>query len=225
LTGNWQITLNRHASTQPQNYSGFLVQSGDAIAGSVILGGGCSGVGPVVGKMDGQNLSLTINQFGQELTLTGAVPSSSGFMSGDFSTLAGACNAFPNTGTWTAIEVPPVAGTFHGTFTSAGNGAAVSVTGTLAQGPNTGNSNAPLTGTMAISGSATFCDYLTTASVTGLISGTNVTLNLFGPEGSQIAQIPASIVPDGTSITGNYSFQGVSSSCTGDTGIMRLTFP
>src|SRR5215472_1759256 len=89
LTGNWQITLNRHASTQPQNYSGFLVQSGDAIAGSVILGGGCSGVGPVVGKMDGQNLSLTINQFGQELTLTGAVPSSSGFMSGDFSTLAG----------------------------------------------------------------------------------------------------------------------------------------
>src|SRR5215471_6974840 len=54
LTGNWQITLNRHASTQPQNYSGFLVQSGDAIVGSVILGGGCSGVGPVVGKMDGQ---------------------------------------------------------------------------------------------------------------------------------------------------------------------------
>jgi hypothetical protein len=225
LSGNWQITLSRHASTQPQIYSGFLVQSGSAIAGSVVLGGGCSGVGPVIGKMDGENLSLTINQFGQDLTLTGSVPSASGFLGGDFSTLAGACNAFPNTGTWTAIEVPPLAGTFHGTFTSAGSGSVVNVTGTIAQGPNTGNSNASLNGTVTTTGSAQFCDYLTVASINGLISGTTVTLGLFGPEGTQITQIPASIAPDGTSLTGNYSFQGISSSCTGDTGIVQLMFP
>ena len=74
LTGNWEITLNRHASTIPLTFSGFMVQSGNAVTGSMVLGDGCKGVGPVNGTLDSQKLSLTINEFGQDLSLEGPLP-------------------------------------------------------------------------------------------------------------------------------------------------------
>src|SRR5215472_419887 len=118
LSGNWSITLNRHAATDPQTFSGFLLQSGTTLNGSVILGDGCSGVGPVTGTLDGQNLSMTINEFGQDISLAGSVPSGNGILSGAFSTLPGGCTGFPNTGTWVAQLIPTIGGTFHGTLVS-----------------------------------------------------------------------------------------------------------
>jgi hypothetical protein len=224
LSGNWEITLNRHASTVPQVFSGFLLQSGNSIGGSVILGGGCQGVGPVTGTLDNQQLSLTIHEFGQDVTLVGSAPSSSGFLGGDFSTLPGGCTEFPNTGTWSAQMIPPFGGSFHGTLTSASNGT-VSFSGNLTQGPNTGDSNAALSGNLATTGSPQFCSYLTSASITGLISGTAVTLNLFGSDGVQITQINATAAADATSITGPYIFQKISDSCFGDQGTIQITFP
>jgi hypothetical protein len=224
LSGNWEITLDRHASTVPLTFSGFLLQSGNSVSGSVILGGNCQGVGPVKGTLDSQKLSLTISEFGQDLTLVGSAPSSSGFLAGDFSTLPGGCTAFPNTGTWSAQMIPPLGGSFHGTLTSTSNGT-VNFTGTLAQGPNTGDSNAPLSGSVATTGSQQFCSYLTSASITGLVSGTAVTLNLFGPNGVQTTQINATASADGTSITGPYVFQTISNSCFGDQGTLQITFP
>ena len=224
LSGNWEITLNLHASTVPLTLSGFLLQSGSSIAGSVILGGNCQGVGPVNGTLDSQKLSLTISEFGQDLTLVGSAPSSSGFLAGDFSTLPGGCTAFPNTGTWSAQMIPPLTGSFHGTLTSTSNGT-VNFMGTLAQGANTGDSNATLSGDLTTAGSQQFCSYVTSASITGLISGTAVTLNLFGPDGVQTTQINATASTDGTSISGPYVFQKISNSCFGDQGTMQITFP
>jgi hypothetical protein len=224
LSGNWAITLDRHAVTDPQTFSGFLVQSGNAISGSVILGDGCQGVGPVTGTLDSQKLSMTINEFGQEVSLVGDVPSGNGFISGSFSTLPGGCTQFPNTGTWSARLIPPVGGNFHGTLTSTKNGI-VNVTGNLGQGPNTGASNATITGNIVASAPQQFCAYLTSATISGVISGTQATLNLFGPDGVQTTQIDGTLTPDSTSLTGPYVFQRISNSCFGDQGTLQITFP
>jgi hypothetical protein len=191
----------------------------------VILDGGCEGVGPVAGTVDGQKVAMTINEFGQELSLTGDVPSGSGgFLSGDFSTLPGGCTAFPNTGTWLARLVPPISGKFHGTMSSPSNGT-VDVTGMLVQGPNTGASNATVTGTIAAEPPPQFCDYLTTGTISGVVSGTSVMLNVFGPTGVQITQVNATITPDATTLTGEYLFAKISNNCLGDQGTLQITFP
>lgn len=226
LTGNWKITLNRHASNTPLNYSGFLIQSGSAVNGSVILGGGCQGVGPVTGTVDNQKVEMTINQFGQDLSLTGDIPTGSGgVLSGEFSTLAGGCTNFPNTGTWLARLVPPLNSKFHGTLTSPSNGT-IEVTGTLVQGPNTGGSTATLTGTIDAQPPQPFCAYLTTATMSGVISGTFVTLNVFGPTGVQITQVQGTITPDATALAAqNVIFGTLSNSCLGDNTTLQITFP
>lgn len=235
LSGNWQISLNRHVEPNPALvFSGFLIQSGNSVSGTVSLGSNCLGVGPITGTVNDQNVALTINEFGEEISLQGSMPTATQPMAGEFSNLAGGCTAYTNTGTWTAIQIAPIAGAFHGSFVSSpaiGNGT-VDVTGTINQGPNTGNSNASLSGNINATSSAQFCSYLSSATITGLISGTAVVLNLYGPNGAEIAQIgnlsstPAvTVTPDGTSITGMYVFPATSTGCTGDEGTFQLTFP
>ena len=229
LTGNWEITLQRHGLPEPLTYTGFLIQNGSSITGSVILGDACSGVGPVTGTVNGQNLTLDINEFGQDLSLIGNMTAGSAPIGGQFSTAAGACTTFDtSTGTWSAVPVTPLNGSFTGVLSSTADTGLppVNVTGTLTQGPNTGASNAILSGTItATSAASSFCSYLTTATLTGTISGEVVTLNLYGPDGSLISQISAAtITPDGASLSGEYAFQQISKSCTGDSGTLQLTF-
>jgi hypothetical protein len=234
ISGNWEISLQRHAHPGSLTFSGFMLQSGSTINGSMILGGGCNGVGPLSGTLNGQNLSLTIDEFGQEISLNGTLPSgspsSSTFISGGFSALAGGCADFASTGTWSATRVTPIAGTFHGTMTGAAT--TFNVSGSLTQGANTGSSTATLTGTIVATGAAHFCPYLTSATINGLISGTTVTLDLFDSTGAQITQItPASVTANGASLSCTagsatcYSFQAISNSCTGENGAIQLTFP
>jgi|HubBroStandDraft_6_1064221.scaffolds.fasta_scaffold00141_30 hypothetical protein len=238
LSGNWVLTLQRHAHPVPVVYTGFLLQSGSSVAGSVILGGGCDGVGPVVGTLDGANLSLTINEFGQDVSLTGTLPtgspSGSTFIGGAFSSVAGGCADFVSTGTWSAVRVTPLSGTFHGTLVGVSNSTTdtFNVTGTLTQGANTASSNAMLSGSITATGAPHFCAYLSTATITGLISGTGVTLNLFDSTGNQITQIaPASVATTGTSLTcaqgatSCFTFPAISNACTGEQGTIQLSFP
>lgn len=242
LSGNWEITLQRHAHPGALLFSGFMLQSGSAVTGSLILGGGCEGVGTVTGTLQGQNLALTVDEFGQEISLTGTLPagspSGSTFISGPFSALAGGCATYASTGTWSATQVTPISGTFHGTFVSSsssgGGPDTFNVTGSLTQGPNTGASSATLTGTVTATSTPHFCPYLTSATINGVISGTSVTLNLFDTTGSQIAQVaPATITSNAASLacstaaSGNvcYSFPPISSSCPGEQGAIQLSFP
>ena len=237
LSGNWQMSL----AVSPQStltFTGFLLQSGKSVTGSFILGSDCPGVGSVTGTVEGQNVTLAVNQFGNNVSFAGSMPSSNAPITGSFSNLSAGCAFDPDSGAWTASPVAPLTGSFHGTFTSAasiGNGT-LNVTGNLAQGPNTGSSTAPLTGTIATPDSNHFCSYLSTATINGLISGTTVMLRLYGPDGSQIAQIgnlgsqnPSSLVltatPNGTSLSGTYIFPAISSSCSQDSGTFQVTFP
>jgi len=238
LSGNWQLALARHvAPVPPLIFSGFLVQSGNSISGSLILGSKCPGVGTISGTVNGQDVSLVINEFGEEISLTGTMPTANTPMEGEFSNVAGGCTAFANTGTWSGTQIPAIAGTFHGTLTSTltppFNNGTLDVTGTLNQGPNTGGSNTTLSGTITEAGAPRFCSYLSTATVTGLVSGTTITLDLWGPDGSQIAIIPnpqgnpptGTVSTDAKSLNGNYSFPAISKSCQGDQGNIQLTFP
>lgn len=235
LSGNWQIALRRHVMpVPPLIFSGFLVQSGDSVTGAVRLGSLCPGVGTITGTVSGNNVTLTIDEFGEEINLQGSVPTVSTPMTGQFSNLAGGCTAYANTGTWSAVQIAPITGSFHGTFTSSanvGNGT-INVTGNLDQGPNTGSSTATLTGAITASTSTNFCSYLSSASITGLISGNALLLDFYGPNGAQIAQLgnlgsnpTVKVIPEGTSISGTYVFPSVSSSCQGDQGAFQLTFP
>ena len=239
FTGNWQITLDRHLNPIPLSYTGFLIQSGNSIAGSVVLGDGCPGVGPVTGTITGQSFQLTIEEFGQTINLNGDLPSGSAPPNGQFSTLGGGCTQFPSTGSWTANQIKPLSSTFHGTFTSTNSTSltpVMNVTGIVAQGLNTGASSATLSGTLSAASYVAPCAYLTNATITGTISGTTVVWNLYAPNGTPLGRIPlpnsipgvpptATISLDGSSLTGSYQFQSISSTCGGDQGSVQLTFP
>jgi len=229
LSGNWQITLLRVANPVPLTYTGFLQQAGGSITGALILGDGCAGVGPVNGTLNGQDLQLDVNEFGQDLTLTGTLASNGAAgLGGQFSTLSGGCSD-ASTGSWSAILIKPLTGNFHGTLTSQAtpSNGTLDVTGTFTQGPNIGSSNATLSGTMTTSSVPPFCSYVPTASITGVISGTAVILNVFGPDGTQLNSVPisATITTNGASLTATYTFQSMSKACPGDTGILQLSFP
>jgi len=227
LTANWQITLQPHGLIQSFQYTGFLIQTGSSLSGNFILGDGCTGVGAVSGSVSGQNVTLNIGESGQDLNLTGSAPAGGTAGTGVFSTLAGACTApYASTGNWSAILVPALNGNFTGAFSSTlTGGTTIPVSGSLTQGPNNGSSTATLSGTMtAHNSNAAFCPYLTTATITGTISGESATLNVFGPNGSLIAQIPATLSADASSLTGTYLFQSLSTACNGDEGTIQLTF-
>jgi hypothetical protein len=241
LSGNWEIQLFRHVSPNPPLlYTGFLLQSGNNITGSLMFdlssvgSGQCEGVGTVSGTTDQQNISLTINEQGEDVSLSGSMPSSGSALSGQFSSLAGGCTYYANTGTWSATNIAPVAGSFHGTFTSTNvpSNGAFNVTGSLNQGQNTGADTASLSGNIVASTTTSFCSYLSSATINGLISGNSIVLNLYGTNGTQITQLGAignsstvTITPDATSISGSYSFPSISSSCIGDQGTFQLSFP
>jgi hypothetical protein len=231
LSGNWQFTITGQV-LQPFALTGFLTQSGNSVTGSLVSVSSCPGVTPITGTVSGQSVTFSIDQFGENISLNGTLPSGTTPLGGDFTSLAGVCQASADAGTWSAVQVTPIAGSFQGSFTSRFGNGTVSVTGTLSQGPNTGESAATLSGTMEATSGTAFCAYLSSETVTGLISGTAVSLNLYGVDGLELTQLgnlgnspTVTVTPDGTSITGPYLFPAISSSCPADQGTFQLTFP
>ena len=235
LSGNWLFTLNRVANPAPLTYSGFLVQTGTTVAGSLMLGDGCEGVGPVNGTAQGQDLELDINELGQNLNLTGTFrPADAGGIAsatGQFSKVSGGCS-FQSTGNWSAVQIPPLTGSFHGSIGSAGGPQLpVNVNGNMQQGPNIGSSNATLVGTitLTVSSSQHFCTIPNPISMNGLISGTTVSFLFYDQDGSPLASTrqTGTVTPDGTSLTSTITFPGVlNTACPFPiTQTLQITFP
>jgi len=212
LSGNWQLMLTNTATSAVKSESGFFVQSGDSLAGGLLLAGqtACPGVGSAQGQVKGSNVSITVNQVGETVNLTGTAASDGSKMSGDYSIFASPCGA-NQVGTWTADQVHTLTGNFTATFTSTTTpGLVMDFTGMIAQGPNNGGSTAILTGSMMSSDAP--C--LSNASVTGQISGTAVVFNLLGPEGTAVGQYVGTATPDASTITGTYDlFPQASGAC------------
>jgi hypothetical protein len=205
LSGNWQFTLPQaNANLLPRTQSGFLVQQKDALAGSMVVkASGCSGVGSVAGSVSGSNVALvTTPPTGLSVNLTGTIGPDNASMSGNYTILINGCNGLgPTTGTFTASLVMPLKGSFQGTFTSSNTGVVTPISGQVTQQTNPVGlaSSAPVTGTLS---AVNYC--VSTASVSGFISGTDVALNLLAADGTQIGEVTGTASLDGTSVTGRY---------------------
>jgi hypothetical protein len=229
IAGNWQMSLQKSKTKLTRTQSGFLLQSADAVTGSVIFTDTpCSGVGSLAGSLSGSNVAFTVGLTGLTVNLTGTLGSSPSTMSGNYVILASGCQGNESntqeTGTWTANLVAPLSGTMTGSFNSTRLGKSLPVTGQISQGQNTGLSEAPLTGNMSITG---YC--FSSANISGLISGTAVVLNLDNSSGAEIGQVTGTSTLDGTSFTGTYHIipQGVGGTppCVdGDGGTVTLSF-
>jgi hypothetical protein len=218
LNGNWQITLVDSADTKAAiSQSGSLLQAQESISGSLIFNdSACSGVGGVQGSLTGNNVSLTVNPTGAQITLTGSVGSATdtscgtgqSCMGGTYTTLSTGCTdgkTVPSTGTWTAVAVSPFSGSVTGAFASNKGVTTATVTGTVTQGSNSGSSSTPLTGSLTFGGG--FC--YPSANIVGSISGTSVVMNLADSTGVQIGQVYGTASTDGTTFSGTYNYIGL----------------
>jgi len=183
--------------------SGFLVQTGGTITGSLMfLDSPCSGIGDVSGTVNGTSVSLAVNPTGVQIALTGTLGSNQQTMGGDFTILQAGCSgtsSAPLAGTWTADLVKALNGNITGTFVSKEN-VAYPITGQITQGPNTGVSTAALSGSLNVTG---YC--FASANIVGTVSGTALVISLVNADGSQAGQINAISSLDGTQVSGSYS--------------------
>jgi hypothetical protein len=206
FAGNWQMTLQRdqtNTASTLKTESGFLVQSGGALTGNLLLTGDtyCAGVGSAQGQVSGSNVAISLNQIGQTINLTGSL-GSTGSISGTYSILASPCGS-TQVGTWTATQVQALTGNLQGTFTSTQtSGVVYQVSGNVTQAANTGGSAANLSGSMTSTNAPCF----SSVSISGSISGTSAVFNLLSSEGVSIGQFSGTTTSDASTITGLYNF-------------------
>jgi hypothetical protein len=124
-------------------------------------------------------------------------------MGGTYSSTAGTATDGSPCGTaqtglqWSAVIVPPLFGSFLGSFHSTGGAAGLNsqdflVSGVLLQGPIIGGSSVVVTGSVGFTDPNTLVpDYpcAKAANLTGTISGNTVTLQMTGTDGSNLGQI------------------------------------
>ena len=203
MTGNWQITMERGiGDPKPTTQSGFLVANKNAISGSLLIGDAtCSGVGSASGTITGTSIAMVVSGVGQTITLNGALGSDKASMGGDYATLASGCGT-SETGTWIASLVQPLGGNLGGNFTSNSTAIVAPVAGQVSQAQNAVGTSASVTGNFSATGSS--C--ISTANISGLLTGTSLVMNLLDANGNQIGQVAAAL--DLPSLNGTASAQG-----------------
>ncbi len=197
LAGNWQFTLQKTSAPRTITLlSGFLQQTNKTVSGSVqftpplMSPPPCGGAFSVSGTSDGQNVTLTVNEGGATVTLTGTVSGSA--MGGSYNLVAVGCGK-SETGTFTATVVKPIAGLLQGVLHSTKNqgflrGGDFSMTGQILQGDNIGASSTTLTGIISSLNYPCFTD----ATISGTISGTAVQLDIIGTNGAVVGHVGTS---------------------------------
>lgn len=213
VAGNWQFNMTAPGDLSFGGgiQSGFLMQKGSAITGSLaysVTGAVppsapgtrspvCnSGSAPVTGTINGDKVMLTAPAGGQTFTLTGTISADGSTMLGTYTSSAGPmvngmpCGSGQSGLTWTALLIPRLNGTVQGSFHSKSTDQDFLVSGSLQQGENVGASSATITGTL------TFQNYSClgsaahqTINVNGEISGSAVILQMFADSGANIGQI------------------------------------
>jgi hypothetical protein len=210
VTGNWQVQFVADVTGVQRTGGGFLGQVGQNVNGAFVLAGPCAGTGNVSGTVDRQDVTLNLGQTGQKFALIAVLSQDSSTMSGTYSTtVTSGCTALPETGTWTAIQVQPVQGSFSTTFTSNHGAGTVHLTGTLTQQAK------PNGGTLAlVTGPLTSTDSACLVSPAGLplmlngtISGTEIAFSLDDSSAGSLGTFSGTASTDGKTITvADYSF-------------------
>jgi len=205
LAGNWQFFMVQ-GEPRPQSSfgaSGFIQQNSDSLTGNIAfpatqntVNPNCGGVATMTGTVSGSAVQLSFDVGGSSLTFTGTLAGDNKSMTGSYQGPGGGCFTHSTSGTWTALIVPSLNGTFTGeltnsTYMEALNGITpstpISITGSLVELQTTGASNATLSGTINAVGYPCF----SSATVSGTISGENVYLTVFGYNGLAIGTFGA----------------------------------
>jgi hypothetical protein len=180
-----------------------LLQSKDSFTGQIVYSISspgtppilCDGSATVAGTVSGQTVNLTAVAGSQTFALNGTLSANGSTMSGTYTTVATpTCGTAQSGLQWSATLIPAITGAVQGNIHSTGpqvspvNGQDFQVSGSLAQGPNTGASSASVTGTLNFEG----YPCLVMASVNGTISGSSVILQIIAPNGLNAGQIGGS---------------------------------
>ena len=215
LSGNWQFTVFQNPDPNyPPNQlyglqGGFLLQTNDSFTGQAVYSVSnlnsekvaqvCNAGSAAITEatVGGQNV-LTAVAGSQTYVLT-ITQSSNSSISGTYTatqgtasdgTVCGIGTSESGPQKWQANLVPPltgaITGSFHSTSGNSGlNDQDFAVSGVLTQGENIGASDATITGSLNFTG----YPCLSTASVTGQISGASVLLQMIGTNGSTVGLI------------------------------------
>ena len=229
-TGNWQVNFVADVTGNQRTGGGFLGQVGPSITGAFVLAGSCAGNGNVTGIVDRQDVTMNLSQIGQKLALIGTVSQNNKTMSGTYSSTITSCVTVPETGSWSAVQVQPVNGTFTASFTSSQGLGAAHLTGTLTQQPKpNGGTLANLNGPLASSDSP--CVVLgsgTQLALQGTITGTEVSFQIFDLASSNgpLGNFSGTVSLDGKTIAvPDYTFVFPGSMTVCDAGSGTVTLP
>jgi hypothetical protein len=242
FSGNWQFTM---AAPSDGSFlgglqGGFLLQGNGSVTGAATYSVSLpnflipcnTGSAAITGTISGQSINaLTAVAGTQTFTLTGTLSLDGTAMAGTYQSTAGTAGDGSPCGTsqtglqWSAILVPPLTGSLQGNFHSAGGAAGLNeqdflVSAEFTQAANTGANYATVTGNLSFVNSITNesgYPCFSVASVYGQISGNSVTLEMFGPNGSEWGLIGEPVNSLGTTginlvtlsaVNGGYVLQG-----------------
>jgi len=229
-TGNWQVKFVADGTGSQRTGGGFLGQVGPNITGAFVLAGSCAGNGNVSGSIDRQDVTLSLSQIGQKLSLLGTISQDNKTMSGTYGSAVNSCVTVPETGSWTATQVQAVNGAFSATFLSSQGLGTAHLAGTLTQQPKpNGGTLANLNGPLASSDSP--CVVLasgTQLALQGTITGTEVSFQIFDLASSNgpLGNFSGTVSLDGKTITvPDYTFVFPGSTAVCDAGSGTVTLP
>lgn len=213
LTGNWQFTMSppTDGSFVGGLEGAYLSQNNGSLNGDATYSVSLTsfsipcntGSATITGTVSGQTVQLTAVAGAQTFSFTGTMSLTGSTITGTYDATAGTagdgspCGAAQSGLEWSATLIPLLTGSVQGSFLSGGGAAGLTgqefaVSGTLTQQANTGSSSS------AVSGSLSFLNPYTntspypcfqTASVYGQISGSWVSLQIVGSDGTQLGLI------------------------------------
>lgn len=217
-SGNWDFTITGQTGTGFAG--GNFTQTGNSLSGTFHeVNGACVDVLtdiPVSGTVSGQNITFTANAGGN---VTGQLSGSATSLTGSFQS-AGCAGVPSDSGALAGVSVPPLTGTWSGTFQSSIDGSTTTASVSVTQ------TSADAHGVFGVTGSATensVC-FTTSTLVSSGIAGRIVNMTFSNNDGSTVTFNGLLTSPaTAKQIQGTYKVSG--GLCDGDNGNGVITRP
>jgi hypothetical protein len=210
VAGNWQFTANSTVFGFTSTAAGQINQNGSALSGTLSLSGTpCAESANFTGNLNGNKITATLDENGQNTMYTGTVAVDGNSGSGTYQSPAGGCTN-GDAGTFTGQRVSMLNGMFIGLFGPENSIPANIVTQLHDDGGN-------VTGSATITNSLCFHSM----TVTGKVSGFKVELHGADVQAdSQAVTFHGTFNQQNKSLALNYTVAG--GSCSGESGTAQL---
>ena len=210
VAGNWQFTANSTPFDSTYTATGQVNQNGSSLSGNLTVSDDpCAQTANFSGTINGTNLSGTLDENGQIVTMMGTVSADGNSGTGTYAAPAGGCTN-GDYGTIVGQRLSMVNGMFAGTF-----GPANSIPGNIVAQLHDGGGQ--VSGTVTTTNSLCF----RSLHVSGTVSGYNVVLNAVDDEdASQEIDLHGPFDQRNKSLELTYAIAG--GSCSGQSGTAQL---